>query len=267
MLDPKEQARFNKNCADAAKGYAEAAGEAYADMAQKSLDMWTKSFSALLGAGADKEPEPKSWYRKPLDGEVFPPQQSSFPFAQDKPEPAWPFSQWMALNPFFANNPFVSAMPFMRQANAGASPVFGPFANMTGFGARAPSPFDPGNMMSANMNAHMQALSNPFWPMMAWWTFAQSGLSPKAWPMAFGMIASGVPQKVAWPTAAANAAAQEAAQTATRSIDAAFAKYHTSTGHASAQIVKAGPFMIAIAIAPLGAAALMPWLSLPQSGT
>jgi hypothetical protein len=263
MLDPKEQARFNKNCADAAKGYAEAAGEAYADMAQKSLEMWTSSFASLLGAGAAKKPEPKSWYRKPLDGEIFPPSQAAFPFAQDKPEPAWPFSQWMALNPFFANNPFAAAIPFMRPSTAGSAPVFGPFATMPGFGAEQASPFDPGQMMSA----HFKAMANPFWPMMAWWTFAQSGLSPKAWPMAFGMIASGVPQKVAWPTAAANAAAQEAAQTATRSIDAAFARYHTSTGHASAQIVNAGPFMIAIAIAPIGAAALMPWLSLPPPVT
>lgn len=266
MLDPKEQARFNKNCADAAKGYAEAAGEAYADMTRKSIEMWSSSFAALLGAGARKEPEPTSWYRKPLDGEIFPPQQAAFPFAQEKSEPAWPFSQWLALNPFLANNPFVAAMPFMRSSDTGAAPVFGPFAAIPGFGARPSTTGAAGQTMANHMQSHLQSMANPFWPMMAWWTFAQSGLSPKAWPMAFGMIASGVPQKVAWPTAAANAAAQEAAQTATRSIDAAFARYHTSTGHASAQIVNAGPFMIAIAIAPISAAALMPWLSLPPAG-
>ena len=50
--------------------------------------------------------------------------------------------------------------------------------------------------------------------------------SPAAWPMAFMMVAAGVPRNVAWPTAEANAAAIEAADIARRSWDT-FSTYRT----------------------------------------
>ena len=55
---------------------------------------------------------------------------------------------------------------------------------------------------------------------------------PAAWPMAFMMMASGVPHSVAWPTAEANAAVLDAADAATQLDQEGFASYHTEGGHA-----------------------------------
>lgn len=68
--------------------------------------------------------------------------------------------------------------------------------------------------------------------MTAPWT-----LSPAAWPMAFVMMSSGVPQSVAWPAAEANAAAVDAAQAATEAVEQAFSSYRSDGGHAVAQVV------------------------------
>lgn len=74
-------------------------------------------------------------------------------------------------------------------------------------------------------------------PYMAWFNmmpFAAPQVGA-AWPMAFMMIASGMPQSVAWPTAKANVAAMDAADIATASVHKAFASYRSEGGHASAR--------------------------------
>ncbi len=55
---------------------------------------------------------------------------------------------------------------------------------------------------------------------------------PAAWPMAFMMMASGVPRSVAWPTAEANIAVMEAADVAAVSVQKVLASYRSDGGHA-----------------------------------
>lgn len=252
MLDPKAQARFNKSCSDAAFGYANASTAAYAEMTGRAMEMWTQSFQSLLSAGSQEKEEPRSWYRKPQDGEIFPPPPKTGSSAGNGMNPFAPSNPFAPMAEWMQANPYASFAPFARTADS-ALPFMGSMPTI----AQAMASALPG---SQNMAA---AFANPFWPMSAWWNFAQSSLPPSAWPMAFGMIAAGVPEKVAFPTAEANAAAMDAAKTASESIDQAFSQYRSGGGHASAQVVQAGPFMVAFAIAPLSAATLMPWLNLP----
>ena len=60
MLDCSLQARFAKNCSDAALGYANAATAAYANWASQAFEM-------MAGAlrGMEPAPAPRSWYREP----------------------------------------------------------------------------------------------------------------------------------------------------------------------------------------------------------
>jgi len=250
MLDPDAQARFNKSCSDAAFGYATATGAAYAEMTGKAIEFWAQSFQSLSDMARQEPAEPRSWYRKPVDGEIFPPARMRGTVASAGTDAGWPFAEFAKLNPFAA------FMPFAQSTAPGAIPAIGPLPLMAKATAEAfPRPQDLA-----------KAYANPFWPMTAWWTFAQSKLPQQAWPMAFGMLAAGVPSSVAYPAAEANSAAMDAARTATASLDQAFANYRSTGGHATAQVINAGPFMVAFAIAPVGAAALMPWLNVPTSG-
>lgn len=56
-------------------------------------------------------------------------------------------------------------------------------------------------------------------PFSVWFSMFPLRGSPTSWPMAFAMIASGVPQAVAWPTAEANAALLDAARAAQDSLN------------------------------------------------
>ena len=69
----------------------------------------------------------------------------------------------------------------------------------------------------------------------AWLGMFPTAAPPAAWPMAFMMMASGVPRSVAWPTAEANIAVMDAAEVATVSVQQAFASYRSSGGHAVAR--------------------------------
>ncbi|MEW5964907.1 MAG: hypothetical protein AB1749_15260 [Pseudomonadota bacterium] len=85
-----------------------------------------------------------------------------------------------------------------------------------------------------------------------------------AWPMALWMVALGMPQSVALPTARANAAALEAAQTAANAAST-FVSFRSDSGHALAEVISpAKPLAAVTAMAPLGmmAALLEPWLAL-----
>jgi hypothetical protein len=91
------------------------------------------------------------------------------------------------------------------------------------------------------------------------------GTQPMAWPMAYSMMAVGVPRSVAWPTAEANAAALDAAETATRSINNAFSSYRSTGGHALAQIAYAREMLNAFVPLAFGAA-LWPMIMAPRPG-
>jgi hypothetical protein len=68
----------------------------------------------------------------------------------------------------------------------------------------------------------------------AWLGMFPCAAPPAAWPMAFMMMASGVPRSVAWPTAEANIAVMDAAEVATASVHKVLSSYRTDGGHAVA---------------------------------
>jgi hypothetical protein len=65
--------------------------------------------------------------------------------------------------------------------------------------------------------------------------FSYAAAPPAAWPMAFMMIASGVPRSVAFPTAEANVAVMDAADAAAVSVQRVMSSYRTDGGHAVAR--------------------------------
>lgn|SRR5512134_40930 len=98
-------------------------------------------------------------------------------------------------------------------------------------------------------------------PFAAWLDMVSFRGPATAWPMAFMMVAVGVPRNVAYPAAEANASAIEAIEIARKSLEDAFSTYRTDGGHASAQI-KWGPEpRNEPAPAP---AALWPWFAFPR---
>lgn len=107
----------------------------------------------------------------------------------------------------------------------------------------------------------------PFWgqspattPMIAWWSMLPLQGAPACWPMAYSMIAAGVPGSVAWPTAKANAAALDAAEIVTDQINTAFSSYRSESGFAAAQIVSPKQAALALAMFGPATALLWPWL-------
>ncbi len=90
-------------------------------------------------------------------------------------------------------------------------------------------------------------------------------LTPTAWPMAYMMMSSGVPESVAVPTASANAAAADAVMAATEAVQKATSSYRSDGGHAVAQVIML-PYPAAAmvaAVAPLASAMLSsPWTAL-----
>jgi hypothetical protein len=68
-------------------------------------------------------------------------------------------------------------------------------------------------------------------PYEAWFAMFPFAAPSPAWPLAFMLIASGVPRTVAWPTAEANVAAMDAADAAAVSVQKVFGGYRTDGGH------------------------------------
>lgn len=80
-------------------------------------------------------------------------------------------------------------------------------------------------------------------PWQAWlrlMSSARIGSNAQAWPMAFALIAVGMPQSAAWPAAEAGAHMLAATQKAAEGFDQLFANYRSPGGHAAAQIVWPG---------------------------
>ncbi len=98
-----------------------------------------------------------------------------------------------------------------------------------------PNPFLPFTWM-APQSSRTAAPEDPFAGanamFSAWLGMFPFAAPPAAWPMAFTMIASGVPHSVAWPTAEANVAAMDAAEAATASVQKVLASYRSDGGHA-----------------------------------
>jgi hypothetical protein len=81
----------------------------------------------------------------------------------------------------------------------------------------------------------LMAMTWAFAPFAAWWGTMRGPTF--AWPMAYSMMAQGVPDDVAWPTAEANAAVMDAATTMTEQAHQAFATYQSAGGFAMAHIL------------------------------
>lgn len=95
--------------------------------------------------------------------------------------------------------------------------------------------------------------ANPF---QAWFGFFP--MPTPAWPMAFMLMASGMPHAVAWPTAEANAAVMDAADAAAVSVRKAFASYRSEGGHSvSRQAWAPDQLMMLAAMLPLSFAAML----------
>lgn len=122
------------------------------------------------------------------------------------------------------------------------------------FPSAAPQrPVPASDPVAAQMSAWQAMLTNPW------------KLTPMAWPMAFMMMASGLPESVAVPTASANASAADAVMAAAAAVNDAVSSYRSDGGHAVAQIVML-PYptaAITAALAPLANAMLTtPWNAL-----
>ncbi len=100
-----------------------------------------------------------------------------------------------------------------------------------------------------------------FDPIIAFWNMMPMSATPASWPMAYGMMASGVPRTVAWPAAEANTAALDAMNTAANAMGTPFSSYHSVGGYASAQVFAPANLMRMVGALPFGTAAMFPWLA------
>src|SRR5512137_1305381 len=64
------------------------------------------------------------------------------------------------------------------------------------------------DVLKSGQQAWFKGPRSPF----AWWAWTPQSAVPSTWPWAYGMIASGVPDSVAWPVAEANQALLDAAK-------------------------------------------------------
>jgi hypothetical protein len=95
-------------------------------------------------------------------------------------------------------------------------------------------------------------------PFSAWLGMFPLAAPPAAWPMAFMLIASGVPRSVAWPAAEANVAVMDAADAATVSAQQVFSSYRTDGGHSVArQFWPPAHLMMLAALMPLNINAML----------
>jgi hypothetical protein len=85
-------------------------------------------------------------------------------------------------------------------------------------------------------------------------------------PMAYMMLAVGVPRDVAEPAAEANAALIEAGEAVAQSVDNTFSSYRSDGGHAVAQIMHyPGRAVVAAMMFPLSSQAMLfPWLTMAR---
>lgn len=77
-------------------------------------------------------------------------------------------------------------------------------------------------------------------PMQAWMRMMSSMPGGTAGPIAFGLMAFGIPRTAAWPAAEASAHAMEASRKAAEGLEQMFSTYRSDGGHAIAQIIWAG---------------------------
>ena len=103
-------------------------------------------------------------------------------------------------------------------------------------------------------------------PFQAWLGLFPFASAPAAWPMAFMMIASGMPSSVAWPTAEANVAAIDAADAAAVTVRQAFSSYRSESGHTAQQMsppAQLMQFAMVAALIPLSVGTMLAHVRMP----
>lgn len=188
----------------------------------QSLSMWTHALSPPA------RPRQSSWYAAQPSLPGFPAFDAALQAQRAffSPAPANP-NPWSAFPGLDALWRMPSAMASAGTPWTAMTPPAGPFAWPASF-----------------------ASVNP------WLAFSPFQIPRAHWPMAFFLISAGVPDKVAWPAAEANAAtlrAVEAAQSSARQI---FSSYRSDGGHAASPVI-APPLLMSAAMAGFALAA--PW--------
>lgn len=256
MLDARMHARLTENYKDAAAGYANASAAAMNAFAQQAMDFWSAPSRAAAPAAARRDH--LSWFN---------PNGSTSHWGA---APA-PFNPWLAMMPWaqpaerasVPANPLQAFMPWMQspvQAPAASVLPFNPWLALTPWAqpaAPAPAPFNPWLAFTpwAQRPAtapQLNAMSMAFMPFAFWWGTAMRGPT-FAWPMAYSMIAHGVPDSVAWPTAEANAAVLDATAVLAEQAQQTFASYQSAGGFAMAHVWAPKTLTAFAALAPLAA--------------
>ncbi len=191
MFFTDEQIRFHKSCCDAMFGYAGALTAASSIMSVQALGFWNEALNVET-----ERPRSKNRSRSARSTQVIYRRErlkgrGSRRFVHARPavsssEP--PNDIFGAFGTFYAM-PWLMASSLTKQQGsshfgAAVSQAGGPLAGM-------PAYFNPASMMGA-------------WLDMDWTRV------PGCWPMAYGMMAAGVPKSVAWPMAEANLAVMDA---------------------------------------------------------
>lgn len=139
---------------------------------------------------------------------------------------------------------------------------------------------------SSGRSFHGSSASWPAWPQASWppfspWFFPYANPSPASlgnawlamfplqgppasWPLAFAMIANGMPRSLALPVAEANVAVAEAAEAATRPLRRAMTAYRGDGGHAVSLFTSPHAAMFGALAIGMGNSA-WPWFSAPPS--
>lgn len=107
-------------------------------------------------------------------------------------------------------------------------------------------------------NPWLDPKSPAFASMRAWWGMFPLEGTPASWPMAFGMMQSGIPRTVAFPAAEANIAAMETASLLQESVTRSYSAYRSDGGHATSHIKHPVALYAAWAM-PMAAAFKWPW--------
>lgn len=139
------------------------------------------------------------------------------------PKPAEPRS-WYRHPDERARTPAVN--PFLAAWGCGrALPAGQPFAFMFGVAPKQPE---------ARAVEALDAWMAPWSTWLAMWSGPRA---VTAWPMAFVMVANGMPQAVAVPAAEAHAAALDAAGIAADQLTRVYSVYRSESGYATAQVI------------------------------
>lgn len=92
----------------------------------------------------------------------------------------------------------------------------------------------PWSFVALKPQAGIDAMMGPWTTWLSMWSGPRVAT---AWPMAFAMVANGMPQSVAVPAAEAHAAVLDAATTAADHLTRIYSAYRSESGYASAQVI------------------------------